>query len=193
MGLMTYRDVRDTFQVDILREFGAATNGGQLAGIETWVGIAVIVAMGLFALFRSNRSAFFAGCALIAAGGVLSGVSTAMLQAGTLSPRTWMVATGIGLYAAFIPYQSILFERLLAMLRTAGTAAFLISICDSYGYLSTITLYFYKEFGASAVSWGRVLTTSGYALSVIMPLTMFGAVLSFARTKDREAGSEGAV
>ena len=191
MGLMTYRDVRDTFQVDILREFGAATNGGQLAGIETWVGIAVIVAMGLFALFRSNRSAFFAGCALIAAGGVLSGVSTAMLQAGTLSPRAWMVATGIGLYAAFIPYQSILFERLLAMLRTAGTAAFLISICDSYGYLSTISLYFYKEFGASTVSWGHVLTTSGYAVSALMPLAMFGAVLSFARTKAWEQASGG--
>jgi hypothetical protein len=187
MGLMTYRDVRDTFQVDILREFGVVADAGQLIAIETGVGIAVIVAMGLFAFFRSNRSAFFAGCALIAVGGLLSGVSTAMLQAGTLSPKAWMIATGIGLYAAFIPYQSILFERLLAMLRTPGTAAFLIALCDSYGYLSTITLYFYKELGAASVSWGRVLTTAGYVLSAMLPLTMLGAAWSFSGTKVRES------
>ncbi len=188
MGLMTYRDVRDTFQVDILREFGVAANpakmAGQLAGIETTVGIAVMVALSVFALFKRNRHAYFAGCAVIALGGVLSGVSTAMLEAGRISPKLWMAATGVGLYAAFVPYQSILFERLLAMLRTAGTAAFLIAICDSFGYLSTITLYFYKEFGAATVSWGRILTIAGYVMSVLLPILMLGGALAFAWTKD---------
>lgn len=181
MSLMTYRDVRDTFQVDILRELGAGAGAGQLVAIETVVGLTVIVSLGMFVFIRSNRRAFNACCALIAAGGLLTGISTILLHHGHLSPWTWMTLTGIGLYAGFIPYQAILFERLLATIRVAGTASFLIALCDSYGYLSTITLYFYQVFGSGTVSWTRVLSVCGYVLSVLIPLCMIAAVAVFSR------------
>ncbi len=181
MGLMAYRDVRDTFQVDILKELGVATNAGQLAGIETKVGLAVIIALGFFALIKSNRRAFAACCYLIAAGGLLTGVVTSMLHAGRLSPQAWMTLTGIGLYAAFVPYQAILFERLLANLRVVGTAAFLIAISDSYGYLSTISLYFYKVFGAAQVSWVEIISKCGYVVSGLVPVTALAALVAFSR------------
>lgn len=57
MMLMTYRDVRDTFQVDILHELGVSAGAGQLAGIETRVGISVILVLGLMSLIKSNRAA----------------------------------------------------------------------------------------------------------------------------------------
>ena len=182
MCLMTYRDVRDTFQVDILRELGVTASAARLAGIETQVGIAVIIALGLFALIRSNRYAYIACCVLISGGGLLTGISTLMLQQGNLSPQTWMTVTGIGLYAAFVPYQAILFERLLASTRTVGTAAFLIALCDSYGYLSTIILYFYKAlFGGAGMSWVRVLSGGGYALGIAVPVLLLTAAALSAR------------
>lgn len=178
MMLMTYRDVRDTFQVDILRELGVTANAGRLVVIETQVGVAVIAMLGLFVLIRSNRGAFIACGALIALGGVVAGLSTGLLQQGKISATVWMTLTGIGLYAAFIPYQAILFERMLAHLRVAGTAAFLISLCDSYGYLSTVALYLYKTFGGGQAGWASLLTTGGYLLAAALPLLMLGA-LSF--------------
>lgn len=183
MGLMTYRDVRDTFQVDILRELGVTASAGQLAGIETEVGIAVIAALGLFSLIRNNRYAFNACCALIALGGITTGAATGLMQAGWIGAKAWMAITGVGLYVAFVPYQTILLERLLATQRVVATAAFLIAMCDSYGYLSTITLYFYKVFGSTGVPWVRLLTLGGYSLSIFVPLTMFGAAVVFARKR----------
>lgn len=181
MGLMTYRDVRDTFQVDILHELGVAASAGQLAAIETQVGIAVIIALGFFALIKCNQRAFAVCCGLIALGGLLTGAATWLLQRAELSPQAWMTLTGIGLYAAFVPYQAILFERMLANLRVAGTAAFLIAVCDSYGYLSTISLYCFKVFGSTRVSWVELLSMGGYALSILVPFTALTALIVLAR------------
>jgi hypothetical protein len=185
MGLMTYRDVRDTFEVDLLRELGVAANSASLAGIETLVGIAVMVTVALLALIRDNRNAFKACCALIGFGGVVVGAATAMRQVGWLGPQTWMIATGFGLYLGFVPYQAILFERLLANLQVVSTAVFLIALCDSYGYLSTIALYFYKVFGAGQVSWVRVLSVGGYALGILVPLTVFAGAVVFTRKREQ--------
>jgi hypothetical protein len=183
MGIMTYRDVRDTFQVDILRELGVIASAGQLAAIETKVGILVIATLGLFSLIKSNRHAFTACCGLVGLGGLVIGFATLLLQKGMLGPQAWMATVGVGLYAAFVAYQAIVFERLLASLRVVGTASFLIVVSDSYGYLSTIALYFYKVFGGAHVSWVRVTTLGGYALAVLLPLLMLATVLVFARKK----------
>jgi hypothetical protein len=180
MLLNTYRDVRDTFQVDILRELGVAANAGRLVVIETQVGVAVIAMLGFFVFIRSNRGAFIACAVLIALGGVVAGLSTGLLQQGKTSAPVWMTLTGIGLYAAYIPYQAILFERLLAHLRVAGTAAFLISLCDSYGYLSTVALYLYKTFGGVRTGWAPLLTGGGYLLATVLPLLMLGALFLLA-------------
>lgn len=187
MLLMTYRDVRDTFQVDVLHDLGVAASAGQLAGIETRVGIAVMITIGLFSLIRSNRHAFNACCGLIAAGGLLTGAATAWWQAGHLDPQLWMAASGVGLYASFIAYQAIVFERLLASLKVVGTAAFLITLCDSHGYLTTIGLYFFKVFGGVEIRWVKVLTLGGYGLGVLLPLLMMLSMFAFGR--GRPAGN----
>ena len=186
MMLMTYRDVRDTFQVDILKELGVAVTAGQLVMIETQVGVAVIVVLGFFVLIRNNRAAFIFCGMLIALGGILTGLSNGLLQQGKISASMWMTLTGIGLYAAFISYQAILFERLLAHLQVAATSVFLISLCDSYGYLSTIGLYFYQAFGGAREGWAALLTKGGYALGTLLPLFTFAALFLLAG-KRREA------
>ncbi|MDB6133022.1 MAG: hypothetical protein JWM59_1265 [Verrucomicrobiales bacterium] len=189
--LMTYRDVRDNFQVDILKDLGFKTDAGQLAAMETRVGFAVILMLGLFALIRSNRFALIGCCVLIAVGGVMAGAATVMLEKGQMEPLTWMTVTGVGLYAAFIPYQAILFERMLASLRVVGTASFLIAMCDSYGYLSTVILYLIKAFGHFSISWLKVLSAGGYVLGLGLPVLMTAAavVLNRARPHSRPAES----
>lgn len=186
MLLNSYRDIRDTFQVDILHELGATASAGHLVVIETQVGIAVIALLGLLALVRDNRSATIACGVLIALGGVLAGLATGLLQHGKISVTAWMTLTGVGLYAAFIPYQAILFERLLAHLRVAGTAAFLMSLCDSCGYLSTVVLYIHKTWVGSHAGWASIFTDGGYVLAVALPLLMLGG-LSLMVGKSRPA------
>ncbi|MDB6071272.1 MAG: hypothetical protein JWL81_2443 [Verrucomicrobiales bacterium] len=193
MLLSTYRDVRDTFQVDILRELGAPAGARELVMIETAVGVSVIAVLGLFVLIRSNRGAFIACGIVIAIGGVVAGLSTGLLQHGKISAGLWMTLTGIGLYAAFIPYQAILFERLLAHLRTAGTAAFLISLCDSFGYLSAVGLYTHQAFGGGRAGWAPLLTAGGYLLAILLPLFMLGALSLLAGKRHASLTEPGSV
>ena len=74
----------------------------------------------------------------------------------------------------------------------AGTAAFLISLCDSYGYLSTVALYLYQTFGGGKAAWAPLLTTGGYLLATVLPLLMLGA-LSCLAGKRREIIPESSV
>lgn len=181
--LMTYRDVRDTFQVDILQDLGVKIESSQLAAMETRVGFSVTLLLVVFSLIRSNRYALIGCCLLIGLGGFVTGVCTFMLQHGSLGPLAWMTITGIGLYAGFIPYQAILFERMLASLKVAGTAAFLIAMCDSYGYLSTVTLYLIKAFGHFSISWLGVLSAGGYILGAALPVLMLASAVVITRAR----------
>jgi hypothetical protein len=135
--------------------------------------------IGLFSLIRSNRHAFNACCALIAVGGIMTGAATVIWQAGYLGPQLWLAAVGVGMYSSFIAYQAIIFERLLASLRVIGTAAFLITLCDSYGYLSTIGLYFLKVFSGMKIAWVKVLMVGGYGLGILLPILMLFTVMIF--------------
>jgi hypothetical protein len=121
--------------------------------------------------------------ALVGFGAVVLGAATIMLEYGLLSPTAFYLINGVGLYIAFVPYQSILMDRLLASLHTIATASFLIAIADSFGYLSTVALYLtrdvYGAFGNGKVPWSTMLIVASYAVMVLVPLTMIGSVLYF--------------
>ena len=183
--LMVYRDLRDTFMVNILSERGAAIAAGDFAGIEDLVGLAVIALLCGLVFFRNNRAALLANAALVSFGALLLGAATWLHTHGQLSPRAWIIITGIGLYAGFVPLQSIFFERVLAVLRTPATAVFLIALGDSYGYLSTITLYLVKTFTSAKLPWSSLLIGGSYVLAVLVPLCTIAGVRHFLRPRDR--------
>ncbi len=185
--LMTYRDLRDNFMVNILTESGASIVPGDFANIEDRVGLVVIVLMCGLVFFRNNRAALIANAVLVSSGALLLGIAAWLHTSGQLSPRAWLVATGIGLYVGFVPFQSIFFDRVLATLRTPATAIFLIAIGDSFGYLSTITLYLVKTFTSANLPWFSVLITGSYVLAVFVPLCTLAGVFHFLRARDPRA------
>ena len=76
------------------------------------------------------------GCALI-------GASTLMWTSGLIGPVTWMILVGLGLYIAYVPFGSMLFDRLFAATGAVGTAGFLIYVTDAFGYLGSVGLLFF--------------------------------------------------
>ena len=88
-----------------------------------------------------------------------------------------------GISTAFIPYQSILMDRLLASLHTVATASFLIAIADSFGYISTVSLYIgrdlFAKFTGEAVPWSSLLMAASNVVLIGVPLCMLGSVLYF--------------
>ena len=114
---------------------------------EVPVAVAVLVVMGLLMFIRNHRRALSMYHLLIATGFVLIGLSTWGLSAGRLPPPGGMTLVGLGVYLAYVPFNSILFDRLLATFHYVGTAGFLIYVADAFGYLGSVGVLFYKNFG----------------------------------------------
>ncbi len=174
--LMTYRDVRDTFMAEVLKEQGYRGDPGVFSGLETIVGCLVIVSLFWLRWVQDNRKALIANAMLIVAGPVIAAVGTWLFQQGLLGPQAWLVATGFGTYLAFVPFQSLMYDRLLAVLRHAGTAAFLISIGDAFGYLSTVAIYLSRFVEEWRMPWSLMLMEGSYVQAVLVAvLTVAGA------------------
>ena len=91
-----------------------------------------------------------------------------------LSPVTFYVLNGFGLYVSFVLYQSILMDRMLASIKTVATASFLIAIADSYGYFSTVALYLAKDIISKIynieIQWLQILSIASYCVMIVVPL-----------------------
>jgi hypothetical protein len=191
---MAYRNVRDDFMGGILQDLGHTVAPEDFANTENFVGLSVIAVLCCLRLVKNNRQAVWVNLGLVAAGALLLGGSTALLQAEMLSPISFYVLNGIGLYVAFVPYQSILMDRLIATLPTVATASFLIALGDSYGYLSVVGVYLgrdiYQTTTGTQLPWASLLMSLSYAVSILVPLAMIGNFVYFRHKIDSGAGSQ---
>ncbi len=178
--LMGYRNVRDDFMVDILSNLGYSSDKLDFGSIENWVGLAVIGSLCILWLFKNNRAAVWANLVFITIGAIIVGVSTIMVTNKILEPKTFMIINGIGLYMAFVPYQSIFMDRLLASMHTVATASFLIALGDSYGYLTVLGTYILKDIypaiavdargNPAEINWAQLLNIGSYAVLIGVPI-----------------------
>jgi hypothetical protein len=90
---------------------------------------------------------------VIVAGFFLAGISSWMFVNGHAGPVTWMSLVGLGLYMAYIPFNCVFFERMIATFGIASNVGFLIYIADSFGYLGSVSVMLVKEFSGVAVKW----------------------------------------
>ncbi|MEN9674777.1 MAG: hypothetical protein RIS76_673 [Verrucomicrobiota bacterium] len=152
--LTAYRDFRDNYQVEILDGLGYPykSNKAIISQAETIVTFGVMGVLALLNVVKDNRRGLMCAFVIMAGGVALLGVSTALLQAGWLNGFWWMTLTGLGSYLAYVPYGSVLFDRLIASTRVVGTAVFAIYLADAIGYTGSVGVQLYKDLVAGTVS-----------------------------------------
>lgn len=176
--LTVYRDLRDTFMADVLKELGVQPDPSFFARVETLVGLGVLAALAGLWWIRDHWKALGTYHVLIGSGAILVGGSTLAFQQGWLGPAAWMVLTGLGGYLGYVPFNSVLFDRLLAATRQAGTAAFLIQVADSVGYLASASLYLQRTFSKASPAWTQLTQNGGLGLAVLVPVLLAGSWMS---------------
>ncbi len=181
--LTTLRDFRDNFSVEIWTEMDAGFNTDVFAETETISGIIVLIAIGSLSAIKNNAKGFWATNLLIFLGLILSGLSTLIFQLHLLTPFWWMLLLGMGLFLAYIPIQTALFERMIALFRIKANAGFFVYICDSIGYLGSVGLLLYKEFFMKSTSWVNVLIKFSYLQTVVSLFLLLLAAIFFYRHK----------
>ncbi len=84
----------------------------------------VLLLIGSMILIKNNRKAFQITQYIILFGFLLAGASSLLFILGILSPFLWMTLVGLGLYIGYIPFNCILFDRLIATFRITAMLDF---------------------------------------------------------------------
>jgi MFS family permease len=177
--LTAFRDFRDNFSREIWDSLDLGNNPSIYTTTEIPVSLFVLVCMGSLMLIKNNKMALMVNHIIIGLGMVLIGVSNFLFEASLISAPLWMILVGIGLYLGYIPFNSIFFDRLIATFKYIGTVGFIMYVADSFGYLGSVAVLFYKEFGQANLSWLDFFISGGYIISVVGTLLIFGSMLYF--------------
>lgn len=165
--LTAFRDLRDNFARELWDTLGYQDNSSIYTTAEIPIAIAVLVILGLLAFIKNNMKAFLIYHYLILFGTIIIGINTWLFQQQVISPLVWMILTGFGLYICYVPFNCIFFDRMIATFKIKGNSGFLIYIADSFGYLGSMAVLLYKNFGQSSISWLQFFTYGTYVISVI--------------------------
>jgi hypothetical protein len=175
------RDFRDNFAAEIWTALGFGQAAAVFTASELPVAALSLTVLGVIIVVRDNAKALLVIHGAVFAGLMLLGLSTLAFQAGLLSPLAWMILSGAGLYMAYVPFNAMLFDRLIAASGTVGTAGFLIYIADASGYLGSCALLVWRNFGLVDLNWLQVFTASAYGTSIIGMILMGLSAIYFLR------------
>jgi hypothetical protein len=179
MLLTAFRDFRDNFSAEIWQSLGLGNNPSIYTTTEVPVSIAVLICMGSLMLIKNNKMALMINHVIIAIGMVLIGISNYLFEQSLISAPHWMTLVGLGLYLGYIPFNSIFFDRLIAAFQYASTVGFIMYVSDAFGYLGSVGVVLFKEFGFAKLSWLNFFISGGYVISVLGTLLIFSSMLYF--------------
>jgi hypothetical protein len=184
MLLTAYRDFRDNFAAEIWKAVGYAGEPGIMTKVEIPVALGVLLALGLLLLIKNNRRGVLVVHLVMLSGTALIGVATVLFQAGSISPEVWMSLLGLGLYLGYVPYGCVLFDRLIAAVGFVATAGFMIYVTDAFGYLGSVVLVLYKNFGEPTLSWLEFFIGFSYVTAVVCTISFaFSTVYFWRKTR----------
>ncbi len=190
--LTAFRDFRDNFAAEIWTALGYGGEAGIFSASELPVAIIALVGMAAVIVVRDNRRALTIIHAMVAAGFALLGLSTLAFQAHLISPLIWMILAGSGLYIAYNPINAVLFDRLVAVSGRVANAGFLIYVADASGYMGSVALLLWRNFGQASLNWLQFFTMGAYVTSLIgVAATALAAIYFYRRSADRSAGAPG--
>ncbi len=170
-----FRDLRDNFIADMWMENGYGNQPSLFTKTETPTSVVMLVLMGCMILVKNNLKALKYTHYIIILGFFITGISSVLFIQGRISAFWWLALVGLGLYATYIPFNCIFFERLIAAFKYPGTVGFLIYVADSFGYLGSVGVLFMKEFLKVKIRWSAFYSQGVVVLSL---LGIVGTIIS---------------
>ncbi|GAC1417006.1 MAG: DUF5690 family protein [Flavisolibacter sp.] len=171
MLLTIIRDYRSNFASNIWVELGLGNNISVFTTSELPAAIITLAIMGALVFMRNNIRALMINHLIIVSGFVVSIVFTVLFTKGLVSPFWWMTTVGIGLYMGYVPFNCMLFDRLIASFKYVSNAGFIIYLADSFGYMGSDVVLIIKNFFHIVISW------SEFFIKMVLTLSVLGIIL----------------
>ncbi|WP_282635834.1 DUF5690 family protein [Sphingobacterium thalpophilum] len=187
--LTILRDVRDNFEIEIWNMLHLK-GVGIFAKVDGAIALTVLVLIAGLIVIKDNLKAFKLIHYMIIAGFLITGVSTYLFTNQWIGGLSWMLLVGLGLYMAYIPYNAIFFERMIATYQMKSNIGFVMYMADAVGYLGSFLVLMNKEFLPTSVSWGDYFIHLVYVASAIGAILSIFSFIYFVRKKERIKGEK---
>ncbi len=165
--LTAFRDFRDNFARELWDSIGYKGDVSVFSTSEIIIAIIVLLIIGSVFYIKDNLKALFTYHLLLLLGTLVLGLATILFQIGFLDSFLWMVLTGFGLYICYVPFNCLFFDRFIATFKIKGNSGFLIYIADAFGYVGSVLVLVYKNFGQANLSWLNFFVYGAYAVALI--------------------------
>ena len=165
--LTTLRDFRDNFSREIWDAIGFKDNISVYTLSEIPIAISVLLIIGSMSFVKDNGKAFKYYHFLLIFGTLTLGLGTILFEMKWISALPWMIITGFGLYICYVPFNGLFFDRMIATFRIDGNVGFLIYIADAFGYLGSISVLLYKNFGQGTLTWLQFFIDGIYVVALL--------------------------
>jgi len=173
--LTIVRDYRSNFAADMWQEMGYGKDASVFTRSELPASLIILLLMSLLMLIRKNIHALLINHLVIVTGFVIALGCTFLYLNQQLSPFWWMTISGVGLYMGYVPFNCMLFERMIASFKYVSNAGFIIYVADSFGYLGSDVVLLMKNFMQFDISWTnffiRMVFISSFAGLVLVALS----------------------
>jgi len=164
MMFNAYKDFRDSFMADILKEMGFGNQSGIFTSTESIVTAGVLITLSLIMLFKNNFKALIANHIAVIFGVIIIGSGSFLYELHFITPFTWILFTGFGVFMGYVPFNAILFDRLIATFKHESNSGFLIYFADSFAYLTSIGVMLFKNLGFKNRSSLNFFIDAGYII-----------------------------
>ena len=181
------REVRDGFMADMWQASGEPFEPGVFAKTETLISLGILALIASMVIIHNNLKAFLLAQWIVLAGFIFSGLITWLYTEGRIGTFSWMTFVGLGLYMSYIPYNSLLFDRMLAAFRYTANVGFLIYVADSFGYLASVSVLLTKTIFKLQLNWLDFYINLVLFSSVIGGLFTLFSIVYFKRQYNRSA------
>ena len=179
--LTLFRDLRDNFAANIWNDLGYANNASVFTNTELTIALIVLVMIASMIIIKKNKLAFLISILIIIVGFVVVGVSTFLFKLNILNGYDWMLLVGLGLYMGYIPFNSLLFDRMIATFRIKGNVGFLIYLLDSFGYLASVIVISIKGSAHLQLNWAQFYAKGVLYFSVLGLLASLAAFVYYSK------------
>ncbi|KXI26926.1 DUF5690 family protein [Paraglaciecola hydrolytica] len=183
------RDYSDNFAAEIWSSLGYGSAPGIFSIAAIYTSLIILFMLSLVMLVKDNLRALMLNHIIVIVGFIVVGVSSLLYQTNIISGSTWMVSLSTGVYLSYIPFNCLIFDRMLAVANNKANAGFLIYIADSMGYAGSVGILLYKNFAQVQLSWTNFLVQSSYIIAVLGVALILYSAYYFRQTLKESASN----
>ena len=179
MLLTGLRDFSDNFAAEIWTALGYGDEPGIFSVAALYTSLFILIMLGMIMWVKQNLRAFMVNHVVVIIGMLTLGVSSLLYQSGLLSGAAWMIILSTGIYLAYIPFNCLIFDRMLSLVNDKANAGFLIYIADAMGYAGSVGILLYRSLFDVELSWITFLLQSAYFIAISGTIMMIGSAVFF--------------